>query len=542
MHYVWCLIRGYRLIIAVRTLLGIGKVATILSFVWLSKTAIDCATGRIPSSTRTLIMWFSLMVTCMVVDLILTQSVKHIEQRVSVRMNNSLSRRLFHILLLQGGARGKTRFHSGDMLNRLTVDLRTVTSFIVTQLPAMVVLFVQLVASFAFLASFSPYLALIPIVIMPVCVVVGKLCFRRQRTLTAEIRQYDSEIHITLQEGLRHRIVIITLQCLNEVDRRLGSLQQLLDGANRSQTSLSVTSSAITRLGVMTGFLCAFGWGLFSLKAGIITFGTMTAFLQLINRIQNPIAGLAGYVPAFISTSVAVDRLREIDLPAGRKSKRKPAPPLPRAGVRISNMSFRYDADGPAIFTGFNHDFLPGSRTMIVGSTGAGKTTLIRLLLGILTPDSGSIEVYGEGCSYPVSRSVMNNFIYVPQGNTLLHGTIRDNMLLAAPEATDQQIWEALHTAAADFVSELPQGLDTPCDEDGGGLSEGQAQRIGIARALLRPGAILVLDEFNSALDTDTASLLMERLTATHPDSTVIIIAHHKSTVEPYCDTVLTVG
>ena len=179
---------------------------------------------------------------------------------------------------------------------------------------------------------------------------------------------------------------------------------------------------------------------------------------------------------------------------------------------------------------------------MIAGATGAGKTTLIKLLLGLLTPDSGSIEIYDDDVHLKVSPQTISNFVYVPQGNTLLHGTIRENLLLAAPDATDEQLREALHTAAADFVFELPEGLDTSCDEAGAGISEGQAQRIAIARALLRPGSILVLDEFNSALDVDTAETLMKRLTANRPDATILIIAHHRTAVAPYCDAVLHIG
>ena len=177
---------------------------------------------------------------------------------------------------------------------------------------------------------------------------------------------------------------------------------------------------------------------------------------------------------------------------------------------------------------------------MIVGSTGTGKTTLIKLLLGLLSPDSGTVEIYGsDGITRKVSPSTLCNFIYVPQGNSLLPGSIRDNLLLASPDATDSQLAHALHIAAADFVFDLPKGLDTSCDEAGGGLSEGQAQRIAIARALLRDGSILLLDEFNSALDADTAATLMSRLDRHCPDSTIIIIAHHRSAIAPYCTTIL---
>lgn len=267
----------------------------------------------------------------------------------------------------------------------------------------------------------------------------------------------------------------------------------------------------------------------------------MTAFIQLVSRIQSPIAGITGYLPAFISTSVAIDRLKEIDMQPPAEVVANECQLLPRAGISVRDLSFKYESNGKDILSRFSYDFKPGSRTMIVGSTGAGKTTLIKLLLGLMKPDKGSIEIYGDGQKRKVSSTTLCNFVYVPQGNSLLHGTIRDNLLLTAPRATEEQLAEALHIAAADFVFDLPLGLNTSCDEAGGGLSEGQAQRIAIARALLRPGSILLLDEFNSALDVDTASTLMQRLSESCTDSTIIIIAHHRSTIAPYCDNVLTI-
>ncbi|MDE6514230.1 MAG: ABC transporter ATP-binding protein/permease, partial [Muribaculaceae bacterium] len=421
-------------------------------------------------------------------------------------------------------------------INRLTLDVRTLTSFVLSQLPSMVVLPVQLVASFAFLAWLNPYLAVAPVVIMPVCLLAGKLFFRRHRALAAALRSSESDMNVTIQEGLKHRLLLRSLQAVGEMDRRLGSIQSNIDSTNRRQTRLSIISGATTRLGFILGYLFAFGWGVFSLRAGVITFGTMTAFIQLVNRIQQPIAGITGYLPAFVATSVAIDRLREIDLP--HRSAAAPAAecrPMTRAGIRVENLSFRYEADGRDVLSSFSHDFTPGSRTLIVGSTGAGKTTLIKLLLGLLRPDSGTINIYGPDGDVPVSEATLCNFVYVPQGNSLLPGSVRQNLLLAAPGASDRELARALHVAAADFVFDLPQGLDTPCDETGSGLSEGQAQRIAIARALLRPGSILILDEFNSALDSDTAATLMQRLSAGFPDATIIIIAHHRTAIAPYC-------
>ncbi len=524
---------------ALRTLIGIVRVGLSLAFIWLSKTAIDCATGRAEGDTSTLVMWFGLMVVCMLLDVVLSQWSRYLEGRSNIRMNNRVSRRLFNILMTMPLVRGMQGFHSGDMLNRFSGDVQTVSTFALSQLPAMVVMLVQLVGSFVFLAILNPFLALAPVVIMPVCLLASKLYFRRQRRLTARIRSCESDMYVSIQEGLKHRTVLQSLECIPEIDGRLAGIQRQLDDTARKQTLLSSASAGITRLGFILGYLTAFGWSIFSLRAGIISFGTMTAFIQLVSRIQNPIASLSSYIPSFITTSVAIDRLREIDVRLPREKSPDECKLLHRPGIRISNLSFRYDEGGRDILSSFSYDFKPGSRTLIIGSTGAGKTTLIKLLLGLLKPSTGKIEVYSEGERVEVSDATLCNFVYVPQGNTLLHGTIRENLLLGSPQASEARLAEVLHTAAADFVFDLPLGLDTSCDEAGGGLSEGQAQRIAIARALLRPGSILVLDEFNSALDSATARTLMERLSASSPESTIIIIAHHRTAIAPYCDGVL---
>lgn len=539
-QYLWRITDGFHRAAMWRTLLGVLKVGVVLVFIWLSKTAIDCATGKVPAATSTLILWFALMIGCKLADVLLSQWANYIESRATMLMDNSVNRRLFNVLMDLPLINGQQGFHSGDMLNRLTLDVRTVSNFALYQFPSLVVMLVQFTGAFIFLAWLNPYLALAPVVIMPVCMFASKLYFRRNRRLTAAIREGESDMQVSIQEGLKHRLVLKSLECIDEMDHRLESIQRRLNESNKEQTRLSVASGGLVRMGFILGYLTAFGWSIFSLKAGIITFGTMTAFIQLVNRIQQPIAGITGYIPAFISTSVAIDRLREIDvtLPM-EEGDTQACQPLSHPGIRVEDLSFRYESDGCDILSRFSHDFKPGSRTMIVGSTGAGKTTLIKLLLGLLKPDSGVIYIYGEGESRKVSSSTLCNFVYVPQGNSLLQGTIRDNLLLASPKATDGQLAEALHIAAADFVFNLPLGLDTSCDEAGGGLSEGQAQRIAIARALLRPGSILLLDEFNSALDTDTADTLMRRLSQNCPDATIIIIAHHQSAIAPYCDTIL---
>ncbi|MDE6367665.1 MAG: ABC transporter ATP-binding protein, partial [Muribaculaceae bacterium] len=284
-----------------------------LLFIWLSKTTIDCATGRVEASMSTLILWFGLMIACMFADILLSQWIHYIEVRADMLMKNRVSRRLFNRLMTRPLVNGQQGFHSGDMLNRLTLDVRTVSTFTLVQLPSTIVMVVQIIASFAFLAFLNPYLALAPVVIMPLCLLSGRLYFNRQRQLAAEIRRGESDMHVSLQEGLKHRLLLRTLESVGVMDGRIGDIQQTLDLTNRRQSRLSAASGTIVRLGFAIGYLTAFGWSVFSLRNGLITFGTMTAFIQLVSRIQQPIANIAAYLPSFISTSVAVDRLRDID-------------------------------------------------------------------------------------------------------------------------------------------------------------------------------------------------------------------------------------
>jgi ABC-type bacteriocin/lantibiotic exporter with double-glycine peptidase domain len=207
-------------------------------------------------------------------------------------------------------------------------------------------------------------------------------------------------------------------------------------------------------------------------------------------------------------------------------------------GIRFEDVSFAYSESSNLVLNGFSYDFMPGSRTSIVGPTGVGKSTMIRIMLSLLKPVKGRVMLYSDAEHVEVSPATRCNLVYVPQGNSLFSGTVRDNLLMGNPEATEEQMTSALHTAAADFVFDLPGGLDTQCFEAGAGLSEGQAQRIAIARALLRPGSILLLDEFSSALDAETENVLLERLTSSLPDHTMIFITHREKIID-YCDSVL---
>lgn len=209
-------------------------------------------------------------------------------------------------------------------------------------------------------------------------------------------------------------------------------------------------------------------------------------------------------------------------------------------GVRFTDVSFMYDDGEEEVLSVLNEDFTPGSMTAVLGETGAGKTTLIRLILALIRPTKGCVTMYDAVREVEVSPQTRGNLVYVPQGNTLFSGSIRENLLLGNPNATDEQLWEVLRMACAEFVLSLPEGLETKCGEQGGGLSEGQAQRIAIARSLLRQGSVLLFDEATSALDPDTERRLLQRLAEARGGRTVIFITHRPSVLD-YCDRVLRV-
>lgn len=284
------------------------------------------------------------------------------------------------------------------------------------------------------------------------------------------------------------------------------------------------------------GHAIAFIWGVFGISTGAVTYGMMTAFLQLVGQLQRPLMEISSNVPALIHALASVDRIIEIEeIPSEKTEEAKLLEGIP--GVKIENVTYSYPESETEVFKGFSHDFKPGSRTAIVGPTGVGKSTLIRLLLALLTPKKGEIKLYSEE-EVIVSASTRCNLVYVPQGNSLFSGTIRENLEMGAPGADEEKMWWALETAAADFVKDLSEGLDSPCFEAGAGLSEGQAQRIAIARALLRPGKVLLLDEFSSALDPETEDLLLKRLTRALPGHTMIFITHRERIID-FCNSVL---
>ena len=531
-------VRPYRGSIAVMMLCHVLLTACSIGFVFASKKLVDIAVAVLQGSASAsgLWVWASVMI-CIVLGRIGLNALKtYFQTRTEINLKNRLRRRLFDVLLhLQSD--GGAKYHTGDLLNRMQEDVRVVSTAFSSSIPNLLGTSLQFVAAFVFLMILDARLGLLVIVIVPAGIIAGKYITSRIKGLTLDIRKSDSQVQSHLQESLQHIALLQTMEYTQTSGASLEGLQGELYGNELKRVRFSILSRVFISLAFQAGNTAAFLWGVFGISHGTVTYGMMTAFLQLVAQIQRPLIEMSSQIPTVIHAAASIDRIIDLEsLP--REEIDEPVLLEGTAGIRVSDVTFAYPDSSVNVLDGFSHDFRPGSRTAIVGPTGVGKSTLIRLLLSLLKPQDGSIDVYNNIGIAPVSPATRCNLVYVPQGNSLFSGTIRDNLMMGNPEATDEQMNKALHTAAADFVFDLPAGINTQCFEAGGGLSEGQAQRIAIARALLRPGTILLLDEFSSALDAQTETILMERLTSELPDHTMIFITHRDKIID-YCTDIL---
>lgn len=522
--------RGFKSRIGIILIIGLAEVVLSLAFVWISKAVIDVATGE---RAGELLPYSLVLVGLVLLQILFRVWDSRLRKMTRMRLGNSVRYNVFSRLLHTRWQELST-LHSGDMLTRIIKDTDDVTEVTVNAFPAAILAVVQLLGALAILIFLDPTLALILGLGMPLLAVFSRLYYRYMRKYTLEVKESESLITSMMEESLLNQVVIRTFERQeNELDK-LDKLQSRLHQSVHKKTRVSVLANLFMGVTFNGGYITAFLWSAFGLAKNKISFGTVTAYLQLVNRLQRPLFELSRLLPTIVGSKAAIERLIYLTGFSLEESKDKI---LLKGNVtlRVENITFSYTPEAEPVLSDFSMLLEPGTMVALMGETGVGKTTLLRLLLALVKPDSGRIVLEDESGQVAVSERTRSNFVYVPQGGSLFSGTIRENLLLGDPGASDQDLTRALKIASANFVFQLPRGLDTELGESGAGLSQGQAQRVAIARALLRPGKILLLDEATSALDSRTARTFLQNLKKEAGDRAILLITHQRW-VADFCD------
>lgn len=520
------------LIIFIDALTSLATVAMAV----ISKNIIDYATrNELGIAVRYAAMSAGIIIFNMAANAFLSVYSTNLQERFSNYLRQGIFSRLINMEWLQ-----ISKYHSGDLLTRLTSDISSVSSGSISVLSSIISLGVQLLAAFITLVYYDIKLAIFAFALAPVTVLFSRFYGRRIKRYHLKIQETESKYRSHIQENLQNLLVLKTFNLEDHSMDRVRELQEeRLRWVNeRSRTGAAANS--ILGLGYWVGYFLAFGWGAIKLANKTGTFGTMTAFLQLVNHVQGPFIGLTRTLPQIISSFASAGRLIELEsLNIEKKGNQISVPPS--AGIRFKDISFNYDEYTNDSIENINGKLLDnisleisqGEIVALTGTSGEGKTTIIRLLLALLKPNEGQILCFDQnGYEYSISAATRSWFAYVPQGNTLFSGTIEENVRFGAAEASTEEIEESLRASCAmDFVEKLPEGIKTQIGEKAYGLSEGQAQRIAIARALLRKAPIIVLDEATSALDITLEERIIQELRNLKPARTCIMITHRRTSL-----------
>ncbi|NLT15429.1 MAG: ABC transporter ATP-binding protein [Clostridiales bacterium] len=488
----------------------------------VSKYVIDAATSS-SSLTASVIIMISITAATLILNVVSSLITTVINEKYSFHIRQKIFDRILRTEWLQ-----ITKYHSGDLLTRLKSDVGAVASGITSVVPSVITLVVRLVAAFFTLMHFDASLALFALILGPVSVIASWALGRKLKKLQIKVQESESKYSSFMQESIENILIIKTFVAEERSRNKLQELYKERLFWILKKNRMSVIASAAVGFFFSFGYIMAFIWGAVKISLGLITFGTMTLFLSLVSQVQGPIVALAQTIPQIISIMASAERITEINKLGYEEKSRDSMHQSVDLGIRIDHVDFAYFDE--KILTNADLCITPGDTVAIVGPSGIGKTTLVRLIMNLVKPQQGTIDIFNNDSSFACSGTAMRDYIaYVPQGNTLFSGRISDNLRMGKPDATEQEMEAALRAAAADFVLELPEGINTIIGERGQRLSEGQAQRVAIARAIIRNSPILILDEATSSLDAETELRVLKSIGALWPKPTCIIITHRKS-------------
>ena len=499
------------------SLLGIYNVT-------VSKSLIDSAISGDSDQT---IKWLIIMLVITLISMLSSPVTSFMSTHSSTKLTQNIQRKIYQHIQCSDWLE-QSKFHSVSLLTRVTSDVSNISSAILGTIPSLVSLTVTLVGSFYTLITWAPSIAFVAVFIGPFLVIVGRFFSKKLKDLYKEAQEEDVKYRSFMQESIQN-IMIVKTFCMEKINmHRLVEIQDNKYRIAMRNTKLSVMTSLSMSFCSSLAYFTIFTWGVLNIASGVSTYGTFTGMLQLYSKVQSPFSSLASMIPGLISTIAAAERLMEIEaIPVEKMANEKELDDIAskevaldsikldniinkdaclfnRPDIIFDNVYFAYKDDN-YILNDINLTIKSGETLAFVGPSGEGKTTMIRLILSLINPTKGNVLLSEDDLVKDMNRNFRNLISYVPQGNTLFSGSIRSNLLYGKPDATDDEIITALTSASAiDFVNELEDGLDTMIGEKGVGISEGQAQRIAIARSFLRVRPILILDDATASLDPET--------------------------------------
>lgn len=505
-----------------------------VSIAVFSKNIIDAAAG---GKINLAVKYAALFVFVIIIQITLDGIYSAMSTRTLEALSNNIRLKLYEKLSAATWM-DYSKYHSEDILTRMTSDIGTVTNGVINVLPGIVSLGTRLIAAFITLFLFEPVLAVAAFGLGPFSVLISRFFVRKLKYMHIKIQEAESTYRAYIHEAVQNMLIIKAFNLEKPTGEKIRNLQNDRQGWIYKRSRFSAVSNSVLSLSYWAGYFLAFIWGAVRLSAGAITFGTLTAFLQLAGQIQGPIVSLARNIPQLIAMLASSERLMEFNfLESERDGSQELSWPL--TGIRFENVTFSYESE-KIVLKEVNFEIRSGDIVVLTGPSGEGKTTIIRLLLSLIRAQQGRVRFMGRDNTFCEACVNTRKLIaYVPQGNTLFSGTIAENLRAGCSTSTDEEIKEALESAYAwDFVASLSEGINTRIGERGKGLSEGQAQRIAIARAFLRKAPILIFDEATSALDAATEINILQMIRRLTPSRTCIIISHRPAALK-ICDRVL---
>lgn len=515
----------------------ISAVGVLFSILFVNQTRL--IVDNIDAPVNTIIWLISLLICTRLIQFVCEEYESFIRGRLCAKLENAYSLKTFS-LLFNSNSRNVRNIHSADEMSRLTTDVGIVTECVSNTIPTLILAFIQLIATSVYLIFIQPSLTLLILCVMPIMLGFGHVYSKRIIPISRDLRKADSELSSLMQENIQKHEIINSFGVSDFIISNVKRAQSKLFAIIAKRLKYEIFSEAFIDFGFVIGYVAVLIWGVYGIRNGTFTYALLLVFLQLVGQLERPFILFKSNYPSLLNSFASVERIRELeDMEQESHAEIKLDSPI---GIEINDLTFSYSESSFSVYKNFSHTFLPKTITAIVGTTGAGKSTLFGLILAHLKPQSGSVSIFSSREKIEVSPMTRCNFTVVPQGNTLFSGSVRYNLSIGNLTANDEEMKTALHNAAADFVFEdLPEGLDTEIGENGYGLSEGQAQRIAIARGLLHDGRVMLLDEPTSALDPETESLLLSRLVSRSSDKTMIIISH-KSEINKYVHHVIKIG